>query len=154
MFVGLLIVLVDLPQFHIGGDVLIRSKRILMLGVDETTSESLIQAISPLSHSVQSIRERSIDKCLAAIEKVRPHIVCVPPDSSFYSQLRRALSSRGLNLPFVVVSGAASPSEWRAALEGGAAEYFSAPFERTKVSEILASALTNPMSAFLAFEPT
>ncbi len=133
---------------------MIRSQRILLLGVDETTRTSLSQAISPLNHTVQHIRERSIDKCLAAIEKVRPHVVCVPPDSGFYSRLRTALDARGLKLPFVVVSGEASPREWRAALEGGAAEYFSAPFEMSKVSEILTSALTNPMSAFLALEPT
>lgn len=142
------------PADSIGGDVLIRTQRILMLGVEETTAANLSKALSPLKHSVQIVRDRSIDKCLAAIERLRPHILCVPPDAGFYAALTRAFASRGLHLPFVVVSEKSGAKEWRAALEGGAADYFAAPFEMTRVDQILAGAATNPMSSFLALSPS
>lgn len=133
---------------------MLQSQRILLLGVEDATAASLLQAISPLKRRVQVVRERSIDKCLAAIERLRPHILCVPPDESFMTSLRQAFTSRGLQLPFVVVSGNGGPREWRTALEGGAADYFSAPFEMSRVDQILAGAASNPMGSFLALQPS
>jgi DNA-binding NtrC family response regulator len=131
---------------------LLQTQRILLLGVEDATAASLLQAISPLKRRVQIVRERSIDKCLAAIERLRPHVLCVPPDEGFLASLRQALASRGLHLPFVVVSGNGGPREWRTALEGGAADYFAAPFEMSRVDQILAGAASNPMSSFLALK--
>jgi DNA-binding NtrC family response regulator len=131
---------------------LLQTQRILLLGVEDATAASLLQAISPLKRRVQIVRERSIDKCLAAIERLRPHILCVPPDEAFLASLRQAFASRGLQLPFVVVSGCGGPREWRTALEGGAADYFAAPFEMSRVDQILAGAASNPMGSFLALK--
>jgi DNA-binding NtrC family response regulator len=131
---------------------LLQTQRILLLGVEDATAAGLLRAISPLKRRVQVVPERSIDKCLAAIERLRPHILCVPPDEAFLASLRQAFASRGLQLPFVVVSGSGGPKEWRTALEGGAADYFAAPFEMSKVDQILAGAASNPMSSFLALQ--
>jgi DNA-binding NtrC family response regulator len=131
---------------------LLQIQRILLLGVEDATADGLVRAISPLKRRVQVVRERSIDKCLAAIEGLRPHVLCVPPDANFLAALRQAFASRGLQLPFVVVSGNGGPREWRTALEGGAADYFAAPFEMTRVDQILAGAASNPMSSFLALQ--
>jgi DNA-binding NtrC family response regulator len=130
-----------------------QTQRILLLGVEDSTAAHLMKAISPLRRRVQIVRERSIDKCLAAIERLRPHIVCVPPDANFYASLTRALNSRGLELPFVVVSGRSRPVEWRSALEGGAADYCSAPFEASRVDQVLGGAATRPMTSFFTFAP-
>ena len=131
---------------------MLQTQRILLLGVEDATAASLLQAISPLKRRVQVVRERSIDKCLAAIECLRPHLLCVPPDEGFLASLRQAFASRGLQLPFVVVSGRSGPREWRTALEGGAADYFAAPFEMSRVDQILAGAASNPMGSFLALK--
>ena len=93
-----------------------QTQRILLLGLEDATAASLLRAISPLKRRVQIVRERSIDKCLAATELLRPHILCVPPDEGFLASLRQAFALCGLHLPFVAVSGNGGPKEWRTAL--------------------------------------
>ncbi len=96
---------------------------------------------------------RSVDQALAAIEKFRPDLVCVPADNEFYTSLNRVLGARGLRVPFIVVSDKLGAKEWRAAVEGGAADCFGGPFDPRQIETIFRSALVAPMAAFLRFQP-
>jgi len=128
-----------------------RSHRVLLLGVDKATARKLAQVSK--KHQVETASGRSIDRALAAIEKVRPDLVCVPADNEFYTALNRVLGARGLRVPFVVVSEKITAQQFRAAVEGGAADCFGGPFESSQVEGIFRSALTAPMAAFLSFQP-
>ena len=67
-----------------------RSHRVLLLGVEQATAGKL--AAASTHYKIETAAGRSIDRALAAIEKVRPDLVCVPADNEFYTALNRALS--------------------------------------------------------------
>ncbi len=128
-----------------------KSHRVLLLGVDKATSDKIAKACA--KHRIETTGGRSVDQALASIEKVRPDLVCVPADPEFYTSLNRVLTARGLRVPFIVVSEKLDAKEWRAAVEGGAADCFGGPFEGRYVETIFRNALAAPMAAFLQFHP-
>ena len=128
-----------------------RSHCVLLLGVEQTTARKLTKASA--NYRIETAEGRSIDGALAAIEKVRPDLVCVPADNEFYTALNRALGARGLRVPFVVVSEKLEAKEWRAAVESGAADCFGGPFDASHVESIFSHALAAPMASFLRFQP-
>ena len=128
-----------------------RSHRVLLLGVEQATAGKITRVSK--QHTIETASGRSVDRALAAIEKVRPDLVCVPADNEFYTALNRVLHARGLRVPFVVVGEKLGAKEWRAAVEGGAADCFGGPFDAGHVESTFRNALTAPMAAFLRFQP-
>ena len=89
----------------------------------------------------------STAKCVALVQKLSADIILCSADPDKYRPLLRALRDKGLSVPVVVVSRLPEVSGWLDALESGAADYCSAPFEKQQMRWLIGSVLLGSQQA-------
>jgi len=104
--------------------------KVLLLGLENSLSEDLYQALTRLGHRVQLAAFN-----LLTVETTDAELIFAPS-----SDLRAILGKRA-DIPVVVTSRLPEVSAWLDALQDGAADYCGAPFEATQVGWILNSTL-------------
>lgn len=110
--------------------------RILLLGLDDSVARRIETASLQVHHSV------AIEP-MCTNYQTAPHadVVFVSGDEERYLDTLRSIRSHLAAPPVVVVTRTADSCRWLNALEAGAADYCSAPFEPKPIQWILASAL-------------
>jgi len=107
---------------------------ILLLGLEEPLERDLEHAIPALDRTIHTHPLGSPDEALVLIERLRPDLVFLGGDWRDRPDLLR--TGR-----VVVVSQRAEVAEWLDAIEAGARDYCSPPFESAHVLWILQSAV-------------
>jgi DNA-binding NtrC family response regulator len=121
--------------------------KILLLGLDQDVAQKIESASLQVNHSV------AIQPLLQAFDTYPDaDLVFVSGDRKNYRETVRSIQERRNKLPVVVVTSRADSAEWIDALEAGAANYCSAPFEAKPIQWILASAL-QPFSTSASDRP-
>ena len=116
------------------------SGKILLLGLDDPSMAALCSILAEQSHSVSAepfpSTEHSSSQAMTDAE-----VVCCPAEPGRYNAIVRSMRERGSNAPVVVVSSSPDVHEWLDAIEAGAWDYVSAPFEPEHIQHVLENAL-------------
>lgn len=112
---------------------------VLMMGLDETTAQQIEMITKHANHTVR--RSAMKPECEARPEA---DLVFISGDRKGYLSTVRSLRSYHNAPAVIVVTRLPETSEWLDALEAGATDYCSAPFEPVQIRWILDSALSRP----------
>lgn len=112
---------------------------VLMMGLEESIGQQIEKIATQANHSVRC------SPMLRHLEK-RPDadLVFVSGDQKDYISTINSIRSYHNAPPVVVVTRLPETDDWLDALEAGAADYCSAPFEAVQIRWILDSALGRP----------
>lgn len=114
---------------------------IVFFGLEEPLAAELESVLCDSRRTVHSQPLSTVSECREAIAGLRADLVFCPADGHRYRLLLEAVKEARPDLPVVVVSRHPLASEWLDALEDGAADYCTAPFETRQVQWILESCL-------------
>lgn len=112
---------------------------VLMMGLDEQIAQQIETITTHANHSV-------LRSAMKFVCDVRPEadLIFVSGDHPGYLSTVRSIRAYHNAPPVIVVTRLPETSEWLNALEAGAADYCSAPFEQVQIRWILDSALSRP----------
>jgi len=111
--------------------------RIVLVGLDKIASGQIIAALEASAHVVQRKSENLLLRELAEID-----MIFAGGTADQYIPLLKRVHNMRPTLPFVVVTRIPETREWLDALEAGATDYCSAPFETHHIEWLMESALT------------
>jgi two-component system OmpR family response regulator len=110
--------------------------KVFLTGIDASVEDRLRYALAIEKHRIEN---RPFD---APVEDfLDADIVFAGGDAKQYVSLLRDVRQARPGLPFVVVTRIPNTSEWLTALEAGATDYCSAPFERRAINWLMESIL-------------
>ena len=110
--------------------------RVFLIGLEPATATQLSRALAVERHHIEhKPRTVGVEDLLDA------DIVFAGGDGKDYLALLRGLRESRPTLPFVVVTRIPETSDWLDALEAGATDYCSAPFEARQINWLMESAL-------------
>jgi DNA-binding NtrC family response regulator len=118
-----------------------RSKNILLFGLDEAQRTQLREA---LSGQYEGIRCESF---LPGRDRPLPHetgradLIFCAAEPSCYLRLLKAFEQEQPNVPIIVVSSRPDVDAWLDAIEAGASDYCSPPFEPSHIQWMVQAAL-------------
>jgi DNA-binding NtrC family response regulator len=110
--------------------------RVVFIGLEEATANLIGRALTAQRHE---IAHKQWDNGIP--DFFQADIVFAGGNSAEYLPLLRLVREARPELPFVVVSGASNIVQWLDALEAGATDYCSAPFEMRQVQWVMESAM-------------
>lgn len=110
--------------------------KVLLIGLDPSVTRQIGNALSDGSHQIE---QRSITASARDIRNA--DIVFASGENKKYIPLLQDIRRQQPALPFVVVTRIPETSDWLDALEAGATDYCSAPFEPRQISWLVQSAL-------------
>jgi DNA-binding NtrC family response regulator len=110
--------------------------QVVFVGLEEATSRLIGRALTAQRHQILHKRLDAVTRDL-----IDADIVFAGGDSADYLPLLRRVREARPGLPFVVVSGSAEIVKWLDALEAGATDYCTAPFETQQVQWVMESAM-------------
>jgi DNA-binding response OmpR family regulator len=110
--------------------------RVVLIGLDQTASRQIGRALSEGSHDVAHQASGT-----PVADFLDADIVFANGDDKQYLPILKKIRQTQPGLPFVVVTRIPETSDWLDALEAGATDYCSAPFEPRQISWLLQSAL-------------
>jgi DNA-binding response OmpR family regulator len=112
---------------------------IITVGLDPTAAHQLGVALEPGNHQIaHKPKSTGIDDVTEA------DIVFADGDGKYYLSLLKLVRATFPTKPFVVVTRIPETSDWLDALEAGATDYCSAPFEPRQMNWLMESALSAP----------
>jgi DNA-binding NtrC family response regulator len=117
------------------------SETILLFGLDESLRSELANALATQRCDFHSEPFRLTSECMRIALEPDVAIVFCPADRQGYRKLIEFLKQQRPELPVVVVSRSPDTSQWLDAMEVGAADYCSAPFEPAQIRWIVETAL-------------
>jgi DNA-binding response OmpR family regulator len=110
--------------------------KVVLIGLEQTAASQIGRALSSERHEIQhKSKNIPIDDLLDV------DIVFAGGDQTQYLTLLRRIRASRPTLPFVVVTRRPETSDWLDALEAGATDYCSAPFEPRQINWLMESAL-------------
>lgn len=109
--------------------------RIITVGLDKSSASQLGLALGVGRHQIDHK-----PKTTAVDEVVEADIVFANGDGKHYLPLLRQVRETHPALPFVVVTRIPETSDWLDALEAGATDYCSTPFEPRQMKWLMESA--------------
>jgi DNA-binding NtrC family response regulator len=109
---------------------------VVLAGLEGASGKELRAALMPEGHQVE---HRSVDAPLN--DFLRADVVFSSGESHRYVALLRRVRQARPGLAFIVVTRAPETSAWLDALEAGATDYCSAPFEPGQITRLMALAL-------------
>ena len=115
------------------------SQRVLLLGFGERSREPLEAILARQGRDVHALDFPPASQCLGLIEQLSAGVVFCAAEHAQYRPMLEAVRKRPSPVPVVVV-GRAEVAAWLDALEAGASDYCSPPFEDAHVQWILQSA--------------
>jgi CheY-like chemotaxis protein len=118
--------------------------KVLLIGLEQATASQIGRALAVERHQIEHK-----PKNVAVGDLLDADIVFAGGDGKQYMALLRGLREARPALPFVVVTRIPETSDWLDALEAGATDYCSAPFEARQLNWLMESALprTNSVAA-------
>ncbi len=121
------------------------ARKILLLGLDDPSLDALASVLSGQSHLVTSAPFRGPDQPPEALSEAE--VVCCSAEPRKYNAIVRSMREKGSSAPVVVVSSTPDLHEWLDAIEAGAWDYVSAPFEPEHIEHVFENALRCAASA-------
>jgi DNA-binding NtrC family response regulator len=113
--------------------------RVLLFGLDPALADELKSTLS--LHEVAESKAASSSACAREIDEKSPDVVFCGSDRRCRETALRAVSVSRPWTPVIVASPQPETADWLDALESGAADYCSAPFESHQISWILDSTI-------------
>ncbi len=111
--------------------------KVVLIGLEQPIASQLGRALNADCHQVE---HRSWNE--PADDLVDADIVFADGEGKRYKDLLCGIRNAKPDLPFVVVTRIPETSGWLDALEAGATDYCSAPFEARQISWLMESALS------------
>src|SRR5580698_8754905 len=110
--------------------------KVFVTGIEESIARALQQALAVERHHIEH------RPCTAPVDDfLDADIVFAGGDAKQYLPLLQRVRQSRPALPFVVVTDFPRISEWLDALEAGATDYCSAPFQSRQISWLMESAV-------------
>jgi DNA-binding response OmpR family regulator len=109
---------------------------IITIGLDPSSADQLASALSFSGHQILHKSKNTVAEDLAHAD-----IVFANGEGRQYLALLRTLRDADPGLPFVVVTRIPETSDWLDALEAGATDYCSSPFDARQMNWLMESAL-------------
>ena len=113
--------------------------RVALVGLEESAATELGRALNGDEHEIQRKPVNTTVDDLADAD-----IVFADGDRRRYVSLLRRIREKRPAMPFVVVTRAPETSNWLDALEAGATDYCSAPFQPRAMKWLIETALHRP----------
>lgn len=126
---------------------------IVLLGLDDMVAAELATALSQHHQRVHFHPFLPASQCVSLLEGLRADMVFCPAEVGRYKALLGAVNAKLPGLPVTVVSRRAEVSEWLDALDAGAWDYCSPPFESRPIRWILQKAQRYPYPAVQELRP-
>jgi DNA-binding NtrC family response regulator len=111
--------------------------KVVFVGLDQAAALPIAKALAAERHQVEQKPKSALVPDLLDAD-----IVFAGGEPSHYLLLLRSIREARPALPFVVVTRVPETAEWLDALEAGATDYCSAPFERRQIRWLMESALS------------
>lgn len=109
---------------------------VLLIGLEQATAAQISRALAVERHRVEQKSQN-----IGLREMMDADIVFAGGEPSQYLSLLRRVRDERPGLPFVVVTRLPETKEWLDALEAGATDYCSSPFESRQIHWLMESAL-------------
>ena len=109
---------------------------VFLIGLEQTIATQVSRALAVERHRIET-RSQNVD--VGDMKDV--DIVFAGGEPAQYLSLLRQVREKRPDLPFVVVTRMAETTAWLDALEAGATDYCSAPFESRQIHWLMESAL-------------
>ncbi len=113
--------------------------RIVLLGLEEGLAGELEAVLKSQEHTVFAEPYHPPSECPRLLRKIGADVVFCPAERNRYLALLNALKRESEPTPVIVVSRVPEVAEWLDAIEAGASDYCTAPFEPTHIAWILQS---------------
>lgn len=114
---------------------------ILLIGLDTALAAELSRALTGLHHTVASVPLLAATACLNAIDRSAADLVFCTAEEGAYEPLLAAVRERRREVPVVVVSRLPEVEIWLDAMDAGACDYCTPPFEPRLLRSIVDNAL-------------
>lgn len=111
--------------------------KVILIGLEQSTAGQIGRALSGEHQVEQKPRNSPLSDIVGA------DIIFAGGEKKQYLPLLNDLREAKPNMPFVVVTRIPETSDWLDALEAGATDYCSAPFEPRQMSWLMETALPN-----------
>jgi DNA-binding NtrC family response regulator len=111
--------------------------KIVTVGLDPTAALQLGKALGPGNHEIAHKPSSTIIE-----DVIEADIVFADGNNKHYLSLLKLVRATCPSMPFVVVTRIPETSDWLDALEAGATDYCSAPFEPRQMNWLMESALS------------
>ena len=109
--------------------------KVILIGLEQSAASQIGRALAVEHEISNKPRNTPLTEVLDA------DIVFANGDGKQYMRLLKSLRAERPSLPFVVVTRLPETSDWLDALEAGATDYCSAPFEPRQMHWLMESAL-------------
>jgi len=109
---------------------------VVLVGLEPSAAGQIGRALAKECHEI-----RNTNRNITAEELSDADIVFAGGDQTQYLNLLRHVRASRPTLPFVVVTGHPKTADWLDALDAGATDYCSAPFEQRQINWLMESAL-------------
>jgi DNA-binding NtrC family response regulator len=119
--------------------------KIALIGIEKSAADQLANALDRDFHHIESKPETTKPSDFTGFD-----MVFAGGDGKKYLSLLQDLRRSRPAMPFVVVTRLPDTSEWLDALEAGATDYCSAPFEPRQMKWLVQSALFSHTRAAVA----
>ena len=109
---------------------------VVLVGLEPLAAGQISKALAKERHEI-----RNTNRNITAEELCDVDIVFAGGEQTQYLSLLRYVRESRPTLPFVVVTGHPKTADWLDALDAGATDYCSAPFEQRQINWLMESAL-------------
>jgi DNA-binding response OmpR family regulator len=110
--------------------------KVICVGIEQPAAAQIAKALTVERHQVDQQTN-----CSGVLDFGDADIVFAGGEPSAYLSLLKTLREEWPGLPFVVVTRFPETTQWLDALEAGATDYCSAPFESRQIHWLMESAL-------------
>jgi len=118
--------------------------KVILIGLEQSAANQISRALA-IGHEIQLQPKTTPVEDLALAD-----IIFAGGEQTQYLTLLRRVRAQYPYLPFVVVTRLAETSDWLDALEAGATDYCSAPFETRQINWLMETALHRTRTAAAA----
>jgi DNA-binding NtrC family response regulator len=116
--------------------------KVVLTGIEEPIAKSLKRALAVEKHHIHHRPSNA-----PIYDFLGADIVFAGGDAKQYLPLLQGVRQARPALPFIVVTKFPNPAEWLDALEAGATDYWSAPFELRQVNRLMESVVSRASGA-------
>jgi DNA-binding NtrC family response regulator len=113
--------------------------KIVLMGLESGAAEQISQALATDRHEIESRPGNAVFQ-----DSLKADIIFAGGEPHQYLGLLRRVREARPEMPFVIVTRIPGTREWLDALEAGATDYCSAPYETRQLRWLLESALPKP----------
>ncbi|HVW85126.1 MAG TPA: hypothetical protein VHB50_10620 [Bryobacteraceae bacterium] len=113
--------------------------KVVLIGLEQSAANQIGRALAVGRHQIEHKPKNT-----RADDLLDADIVFAGGDGKQYLPLLKSVRQSRPALPFVVVTRIPETADWLDALEAGATDYCSAPFETRQINWLMESALPRP----------